>query len=68
MREVWQEQNGSDHGLLVFASGRLTEKGGGHPKPEAVGELFEKMEVLNDVLNETLVLVLPKPYCGLAPV
>ena len=54
MREVWQEQKGSDHGLLVFASGRLTKKGGGHPKPEAVGKLFKKMDAFERCVERNL--------------
>jgi len=44
LREVWREQNDSDHGLLVFAAERLKKKGGGRPKPEAIGKLFNKID------------------------
>lgn len=44
LREVWREQKDSDHGLLVFVSGRLKKQGGGCPQPEAIGKLFNKID------------------------
>ena len=44
LREVWREQNESDHGMLVFVAGRVKKQGGGHPQPEAIGKLFAKID------------------------
>ena len=44
LREVWQKQKDSEHGLLVFASERLMKKCGGRPTPGAVGKLFKRMD------------------------
>ena len=44
LREVWREQKDSDHGLNVFASERLTKKGGGRPGADAIAKLFKKID------------------------
>ena len=44
LREVWREQNDSDHGLLVFVAERLKKEGGGRPGADAVSKLFNKID------------------------
>jgi len=45
LRVVWKDAHkGSTHGLNTYVAGKLRKVGGGNPSPQAVGQLFEKMD------------------------
>ena len=45
MRVVWkQAHKGNTHGLNTYVAGKLRKIGGGQPTPQAIGQLYEKMD------------------------
>ena len=45
LRVVWKETHkGNMHGVNTYVAGKVRKVGGGSPSPQAVGQLFEKMD------------------------
>jgi hypothetical protein len=44
LREVWRQDHESDHGLGIFAAGKVTKQGGGHPSGEAIMKFYKKVD------------------------
>ena len=44
LREVWREDNESEHGLCTLVARKVKKHGGGHPSGEAIMKLYKKMD------------------------
>ena len=45
LRVVWKDTHkGNMHGVNTYVAGKVRKVGGGNPSPQAVGQLFEKMD------------------------
>jgi len=44
LREVWRESHDSEHGMNTFIAGKLKKQGRGKVSPQAVGQLFSRID------------------------
>ena len=44
LREVWQADEKPEYGMLLFVSEHVTKVGGGNPSPQAISQLFERID------------------------